>query len=138
MLTYAGALTVAQLSEVEAICREQIAAALPVDAEVVPLKKAMAVQALRAVFGEQVLLPPPSLRLYEYKRMNPDALSLCLCLQYPDPVRVLSVGAKVCEMIASPSDGRWMGASVELCGGTHIANTKEAQVFACVCVCVCV
>ena len=56
MLTYAGALTVAQLSEVEAICREQIAAALPVDAEVVPLKKAMAVQALRAVFGEQVLL----------------------------------------------------------------------------------
>ena len=65
--TAKGALTAKQLAEVEEICRQQIKAELPVDAAVVPLGKAMAIKSLRAVFGEQ----------------------------YPDPVRVLSVGTKV-------------------------------------------
>ena len=50
--TAKGALSSAQLCEVEELCREQIAAKRAVDAEVVPLEKAMAINGLRAVFGE--------------------------------------------------------------------------------------
>jgi alanyl-tRNA synthetase len=69
---------------------------------VVPLEQAMSIGALRAVFGES----------------------------YPDPVRVLSVGNKVADMVAAPKDDKWWTGSVELCGGTHLTNTKEAQAFA--------
>jgi len=100
--TAKGALTSDQLTAVEVVCQEQIAAQLPVDAQVVSLEKAMAISSLRAVFGEQ----------------------------YPDPVRVLSVGNKVSEMVAKPEDAQWMTGSVELCGGTHLTNTKDAQAFA--------
>jgi alanyl-tRNA synthetase len=100
--TAKGALNSAQLSEVEALVRAQIAEALPVDASVVPLEKALAVSGLRAVFGEQ----------------------------YPDPVRVLAVGGSVAEMIADPDADKWTKGSVELCGGTHVSNTAEAEAFA--------
>jgi alanyl-tRNA synthetase len=100
--TAKGALSSAQLCEVEELCREQIAAKRAVDAEVVPLEKAMAINGLRAVFGEQ----------------------------YPDPVRVVSMGNKVSAMVAAPAEADWLTGSVELCGGTHIQNTAEAQSFA--------
>ena len=58
-----GALKASQLEAVETIVAECIAAALPVQAQVVPLEKALSFSGLRAVFGEQ----------------------------YPDPVRVLAV-----------------------------------------------
>jgi alanyl-tRNA synthetase len=56
-----------ELSSVEAIVNEAVKAELTVHTEVVALKDALAVQGLRAVFGET----------------------------YPDPVRVVSVGPKV-------------------------------------------
>ena len=38
-------------------------------------------------------------------------------------------------MVAAPEDEKWWEGSVELCGGTHLTNTKEAQAFALVQVC---
>lgn len=91
-----------QLAAVEKIVRDQIAKALPVHTQVVSLAQAKAVHGLRAVFGEV----------------------------YPDPVRVVAVGAEVATMVADPENAAWMGLSVELCGGTHIPNTSRAGDFA--------
>lgn len=61
------AMSVAELAEVEATVQRAVQASLPVYNEVVPLKSAMEIAGLRAVFGEK----------------------------YPDPVRVVSFGNKV-------------------------------------------
>jgi hypothetical protein len=50
------------------------------------------VQGLRAVFGET----------------------------YPDPVRVVSVGYPVKDVIGDPANAKWATTSVEFCGGTYV------------------
>lgn len=70
--------------------------------QVVPLADAQAIHGLRAVFGEV----------------------------YPDPVRVVCVGASVDALLAAPSDSANTGYSTEFCGGTHLSNTSEAGAFA--------
>jgi alanyl-tRNA synthetase len=95
-------LTPQQLADVEAICQERIAQAVPVDAYVAPLADAEKIGSLRAVFGEK----------------------------YPDPVRVVAVTpAKITEILSNPQDATWNDYSVEFCGGTHLTNTKEAEAF---------
>ena len=91
-----------QLGRIEALVQEAVNKAMPVYTKVVPLASAMAINGLRAVFGET----------------------------YPDPVRVVSVGASVDELLAEPSSTSWRGYSIEFCGGTHIANTSSATNFA--------
>merc|ERR1719478_123067 len=50
---------------------------------------------------------------------------------YPDPVRVVCLGCcSVQEVLASPSDSRWLEQSVEFCGGTHITDASVAGAFA--------
>jgi alanyl-tRNA synthetase len=100
--SFGKAPTPEQLERVEAIVSEQIDKALPVHAKVVPLAAAKGIHGLRAVFGEV----------------------------YPDPVRVVAVGADVDALLGEPESPAWRGLSVELCGGTHIANTSRAQAFA--------
>jgi alanyl-tRNA synthetase len=92
----------AELAAVEAAVAKAVAAKLAVHAKEVPLAAAKAISGLRAVFGEQ----------------------------YPDPVRVVSVGATVEALLADPANAAWQAQSVEFCGGTHLSNTAEAEAFA--------
>src|SRR5262249_24672384 len=87
-------LTSAQIGEVERLVNEKIYADLPVTATYQPLAQAKGIAGVRAVFGEK----------------------------YPDPGRVLIVGAK------KPEEAT-VDCSVEFCGGTHLTHTGEAGFF---------
>jgi len=91
-----------QIEAVEKHVQERIAANLPVHAEVAPLYLAKGVTGLRAVFGET----------------------------YPDPVRVVSIGVPVGDLLDAPADSKWGGYSVEFCGGTHVQATGQIAHFA--------
>ncbi|KAK0118112.1 Alanine--tRNA ligase [Cadophora gregata] len=42
---------------------------------------------------------------------------------YPNPVRVVSVGVSVDELLENPTNPKWREVSVEFCGGTHVEKT---------------
>ena len=46
---------------------------------------------------------------------------------YPDPVRVVSIGRPVDELLADPGAQDNVQYSVEFCGGTHLANTSGVR-----------
>jgi alanyl-tRNA synthetase len=82
--------------------RQIVQAAMPVFAKEVSLATAQKIKGLRAMFGET----------------------------YPDPVRVLSVGADVETVLANP-DAPWgIEHSMEFCGGTHVKNSGDIGAFA--------
>ncbi|XP_073118848.1 alanine--tRNA ligase [Henckelia pumila] len=91
-----------ELRKIESIVNEQIQEGLDVFAKETRLTDAKSIKGLRAVFGEV----------------------------YPDPVRVVSIGKKVEDLLANPDNEDWLSISVELCGGTHMSNTREAKAFA--------
>jgi len=93
------AMTTEQLAETEQLVNQRIDADLAVDAEVIPLEQARGIAGVRAIFGEK----------------------------YPDPVRVVAIGARLADVLASPGDERWADYSIELCGGTHLHATGEAS-----------
>ncbi|CAN6450326.1 unnamed protein product [Victoria cruziana] len=90
------------LRRIETIVNDQIKDELDVFASETTLADAKRIAGLRAVFGEV----------------------------YPDPVRVVSVGRKVEDILLDPANKEWLSVSTELCGGTHISNTREAKAFA--------
>ncbi|MFO0874755.1 MAG: alanine--tRNA ligase [Phycisphaerales bacterium] len=90
-----------QTAHVERLVNASIERNLPVHADVVPLDRARAIRGVRAIFGER----------------------------YPDPVRVVSIGATVGELLADPTNPRWESASIEFCGGTHLERTGDARRF---------
>ncbi len=96
--SHASAMTPSELAEVELRVQNAINAELDVDAMVVPLADAERICGVRAVFGER----------------------------YPDPVRVVSIGVPVRQLLDSPLDDAWNGYSIEFCGGTHLDRTSEA------------
>lgn len=99
--SWSSALTPLQVEQVEGLVRQKIAAGLGVFNEVVPLSQASSISGLRCVFGEK----------------------------YPDPVRVISVGTPVPELLANPTNPAWTTNSIEFCGGTHLSNTSQAEDF---------
>ena len=101
--------TVEELERVEGLANQQIEANHPVYTQEVDQAKALRIKTLRAVFGEQ----------------------------YPERVRVVSIGAPIGDeadpaadtLLGSPDDPKWMKYPVEFCGGTHLANSGEAERF---------
>jgi alanyl-tRNA synthetase len=91
---HTGPLTSEEVAEVERLVNERIYADLPVKPIVMPLAEAKKIPGVRAVFGEK----------------------------YPDPVRVLLIGAEKPEEVTPEH-------SVEFCGGTHLNHTGQAGFF---------
>ncbi len=96
-----GALSIDQITQIEQRVNASINANHVIDAREVPLATARGINGVRAVFGER----------------------------YPDPVRVVSIGATVAELVAKPTNPKWSELSIEFCGGTHLANMGEAKQF---------
>ena len=91
-----------QIAEVERLVNEMIARDEPVYTDPrVPLEQARTIRGLRAAFGEK----------------------------YGETVRVVSVGRPVAELLADPGNHDWYEYPVELCGGTHLQRTSEAEDF---------
>ena len=93
------AVTPAELEKIEEICTAYIRQNCQVYAKDVSLKTAEQINGLRAVFGES----------------------------YPDPVRVVSVGVEVDELLQDVKNEAWKKVSVEFCGGTHVKTTEEIK-----------
>lgn len=93
------ALTPKELEKVEEICNQEIRANKQVYSKDVPLADAKNINGVRAVFGET----------------------------YPDPVRVVSIGVSVDDLLANPKNNEWHQLSIEFCGGTHVAKTSDIK-----------
>ncbi|XP_051939885.1 alanine--tRNA ligase, mitochondrial isoform X2 [Hippocampus zosterae] len=91
--TVKGSLSAEQLRQVEAHVNAAVAADQPLHVQEVPLKVAVTIGDVRTV--DEV---------------------------YPDPVRVVSLGVPVSDLLDRPAVGR---TSVELCCGTHLARTAS-------------
>eukprot|EP00172_Hildenbrandia_rubra_P003232 Plantae.Rhodophyta-Hildenbrandia_rubra.ctg4910.p1 GENE.Plantae.Rhodophyta-Hildenbrandia_rubra.ctg4910~~Plantae.Rhodophyta-Hildenbrandia_rubra.ctg4910.p1 ORF type:complete len:914 (+),score=212.20 Plantae.Rhodophyta-Hildenbrandia_rubra.ctg4910:373-3114(+) len=99
--SHTKALTPTQIEDVENLVKQKVQDKLKVHTAIIPLSDAKAINSLRAVFGET----------------------------YPDPVRVVSIGEPVEKLVEDPKNSAWSALSIELCGGTHLANTEEAGDF---------
>jgi alanyl-tRNA synthetase len=67
----------------------------------VTLEEAQTIHGVRAVFGET----------------------------YPNPVRVVSIGVEVDDLLKDPQNPKWREVSVEFCGGTHVDKTGLIKVM---------
>uniref|UniRef100_A0A0E0EWA1 Alanine--tRNA ligase n=1 Tax=Oryza meridionalis TaxID=40149 RepID=A0A0E0EWA1_9ORYZ len=85
------------LRKIESIVNQQIKDKLEVFAREIKLADAKRINGLRAVFGEI----------------------------YPDPVRVVSVGRKVEDLLANPESKEWLSISTELCGEAFALLSEE-------------
>jgi alanyl-tRNA synthetase len=83
-----------EIAEVERLVNDKILADQPVTPITMPLAEAKKIAGVRAVFGEK----------------------------YPDPVRVVLIGADKPEAVTAEL-------SVEFCGGTHLSRTSQACLF---------
>lgn len=89
----------AELTKIEELSTGYIRQNSEVYAKDVPLATARQIEGVRAVFGET----------------------------YPDPVRVVSVGVPVEDLLEDVKRPEWKSVSVEFCGGTHVKNTTEIK-----------
>ncbi|HEY7159253.1 MAG TPA: alanine--tRNA ligase, partial [Gemmataceae bacterium] len=92
--THDKPLSAKQIAEVERLVNERIYLDWRVTAVTAPLAEAKKIEGVRAVFGEK----------------------------YPDPVRVLLIGAEKLEDVEEET-------SVEFCGGTHVRHTGQIGFF---------
>ncbi|XP_061532237.1 alanine--tRNA ligase, cytoplasmic [Phycodurus eques] len=99
--TAKAALSTGEVRRTEEIACAMIRDAKPVYAMDASLAEAKAIQGLRAVFDET----------------------------YPDPVRVVSVGVPVQDLLDDPDGAAGSLTSIEFCGGTHLQNSAHAAPF---------
>ena len=99
--SYSKAISAKELAKIDELVCAMIAKELQVYSGEVPLDLAKSINGLRAMFGEK----------------------------YPNPVRVVSVGVPIADLVASPFDAKWRAYPIELCGGTHLSNSREAGRF---------
>ncbi|KAI9842265.1 MAG: Alanine--tRNA ligase [Thelocarpon superellum] len=92
-------ISVPELQQIEERSTSYIRQNCQVFAQAVPLATAREIEGLRAVFGET----------------------------YPDPVRVVSVGVSVDDLLQNVKNPEWSNISVEFCGGTHVAKTGDIK-----------
>ncbi|KAI0910399.1 hypothetical protein F4823DRAFT_369081 [Ustulina deusta] len=76
-----------EMKKIHDLCKKQIVANFKTYAKDVALSQAQEIEGLRAVFGET----------------------------YPDPVRVVSIGVDVDDLLKNPTNSKWREYSVELC-----------------------
>eukprot|EP01071_Lankesteria_metandrocarpae_P005184 Lankesteria_metandrocarpae@DN3896_c1_g1_i1.p1 len=91
----------AEIKHTQEIVRSIIKANKTVHAEELPYARAKAIDGLRAVFGEV----------------------------YPDPIRVVSVGPSVDNILIATGEPLALQTSVEFCGGTHCHDTGTINDF---------
>lgn len=94
-------MSVLQVKQTEEAAQQMILKNEPVYAKDATLATAKAIQGLRAVFGET----------------------------YPDPVRVVSIGIPVDELLNDPAGPGGSNTSVEFCGGTHLKRSGHIGDF---------
>jgi alanyl-tRNA synthetase len=87
------------LGKIEDICSDYIKKNVQVYGQDVPLKIAETIRGVRKIFEEK----------------------------YPNPVRVVSVGVSLHEILADVNNERWETISIEFCGGTHVAKTGDIK-----------
>ena len=97
--SHKSSVTDAELEKIEDISTRYIRQNCNVYSRDVPLATAHEIEGVRAVFGET----------------------------YPDPVRVVSVGVEVEEILKNVKDPKWRAVSVEFCGGTHVQKTGDIK-----------
>lgn len=97
--SHKAAVSDAELERIEDLSTKYIRQNCAVYAKDVPLATARQIYGVRAVFGET----------------------------YPDPVRVVSVGVEVEELLRDIGNEGWRGVSIEFCGGTHVAKTWDIK-----------
>ncbi|OJJ63239.1 hypothetical protein ASPSYDRAFT_1169380 [Aspergillus sydowii CBS 593.65] len=97
--SHKSAIADVELAKVEDLSTQYIRRNCLVYSQEVPLAIARKIAGVRAVFGET----------------------------YPDPVRVVSVGAKLDDILENVEDKRWEDVSIEFCGGTHVQKTGDIK-----------
>jgi alanyl-tRNA synthetase len=97
--SHKAAVSDADLEQIEAKATGYIRQNCAVYSKELPLATAQQISGVRAVFGET----------------------------YPDPVRVVSVGVELEEILRNVKDPRWEKVSIEFCGGTHVQKTGDIK-----------
>lgn len=93
--SYKGQIAIDEIKQIEEKSNAYIKQNSTVYDKDVDLKQGFEIQGLRAVFGET----------------------------YPNPVRVVSIGVDVDDLLSNPKNPEWQNISVEFCGGTHVEST---------------
>jgi alanyl-tRNA synthetase len=87
------------LEAIEDICNDYINRNVVVYSKDVPLNIAETIRGVRKIFEEK----------------------------YPNPVRVVSVGVSLEEILQDVNNEKWEKISIEFCGGTHVAKTADIK-----------